>query len=85
MFSVQSVSFSVLINGSASTFFRPERGLRQGCPLAPLLFLLVVEGLSRAIIHAKDLGGLKCILIGGNVSLTHLLFVDDNILFTDGS
>ena len=43
------VSFSVLINGVASPFFHAERGLRQGCPLSPLLFLLVAKGLSRLL------------------------------------
>jgi hypothetical protein len=41
-----TVSFSVLINGSTLGFFRLGRGLRQACPLSPLLFLIVVEGIS---------------------------------------
>jgi hypothetical protein len=69
--------FSILINGSASAFFKPSRGLRQGCPLSPLLFLIIVEGLSRALIAAKRTSNLKDIIIGKMVNLTHLLFVDD--------
>jgi hypothetical protein len=46
---ISSVSFVVLINGATSPFFISERGLWQGCPLSPLLFLLVAKGLSRAI------------------------------------
>jgi hypothetical protein len=46
---IATVNFLVLINGSAKNFFRYERGLIQGCPLFPLLFLLVAEGLSRAL------------------------------------
>lgn len=41
---VSSATFVVLINGAASPFFKVERGLCQGCPLSPLLFLLVAEG-----------------------------------------
>jgi hypothetical protein len=43
---VVSSSFIVLLNGEAIEFFKSGRGLRQGCPLSPLLFILVMEGLS---------------------------------------
>lgn len=46
---ITNVSFSVLINGAATSFFHAECGLRQGCRLSPLLFLLIMEGLSRII------------------------------------
>ena len=84
MSSLTSVSFSVLINGVASSFFRSSRGLRQGCLLAPLLFLVVVEGLGRALLSAKDCGAYRGISFGNNISLTHVLFVDDIKMITDG-
>eukprot|EP01018_Ginkgo_biloba_P002192 Gb_33330 [translate_table: standard] len=68
-----------------SVFILPSRGLRQGCPLSPLLFLLVAEGLSRALGEAKRSGQLKGIKIGGSTYLTHLLFVDDILLFCEGT
>jgi len=82
---VTTVSFSVLINGAASPFFHAERGLRQGCPLSPLLFLLVAEGLSRAIIKAKNEGRFQGILVAPNLNISHLLFVDDVLIFCSGS
>eukprot|EP00253_Pinus_taeda_P010417 PITA_10417 len=82
---ISSVSFAVLINGSASTFFNSQRGLRQGCPLSPLLFLLVAEGLSRLIHKARREGKVKGIEVAINLFISHLLFVDDILIFTNGS
>jgi hypothetical protein len=81
---ITTVSFSVLINGSASHFFHLERGLRQGCPLSPLLFLLVVEGLNRAIGEARRNKTFSGIQIYRTLQITHLLFVDDALIFLWG-
>jgi hypothetical protein len=43
---VETVSFSVRVNGQFSEFFKPTRGIRQGDPISPYLFLLCEEGLS---------------------------------------
>ena len=85
MRSITSVSFSLLINGATSSFFRSGRGLRQGFPLAPLFFLIVVEGLGRAIITTKECRDLHGIYFGNNISLSHVLFVDDIVMIANGS
>jgi hypothetical protein len=82
---MQSISLAILVNGVAFSFFRPSRGLRQGFPLVPLLFLLVVEGPSHLINQAKYGGGVQGIHIGGRLYLSHVLFVDDILLFANGS
>eukprot|EP00253_Pinus_taeda_P020087 PITA_20087 len=82
---ITSPTFSILINGSASPFFHSERGLRQGCPLSPLLFLLVMEGLSRLMESAKSSGDIRGLRISELCSLTHLLFVDDVLILLDGN
>ena len=75
------VNFALLINGSPTHFFTASRGIRQGCPLSPLLFILVIEGLSLLIEDARRNGMVKGVKISKELSLTHLLFVDDVILF----
>lgn len=82
---VSTASFAVLINGVASSFFKAERGLRQGCPLSPLIFLLVVEGLSRFVKEAVRRGDLTGLILAKGIYLTHLLFVDDILLFCRGT
>jgi hypothetical protein len=46
---VSTASFSVLINGSPAGFFNSSRGVRQGDPLSPFLFVVVMEAFSRMI------------------------------------
>jgi hypothetical protein len=79
---VSTVQFSILINGSPSKTFRPQRGLRQGDPLSPYLFILCADVLSGLITKAQNnylIHGVK--IVPGAPEVTHLLFVDDIILF----
>jgi len=70
---LQSTSFVILINGSPTNFFRPSRGLRQGCPLSPFIFLLVVEALSRIIHNVKESRVIKGIKVSKSKEVTHTL------------
>eukprot|EP00253_Pinus_taeda_P010189 PITA_10189 len=81
---ITNVSYAVLINGAATPFFKGQRGLRQGCPLSPLLFLLVAEGLSQLIQKAKREGKVKGLEVAINLNISHLLFVDGILVFTNG-
>ena len=82
---LSSANFALLVNDTSSSFFPTSKGIRQGCPLSPLLFILVIEGLSLLIEDARTNGRIKGIIISPQLSLIHLLFVDDVILFDTGT
>jgi len=54
-------------------------------PSSPLLFIIIVEGMSKALIQTKISGSFKGIKIGSNIFISHLLFVDDILFFCDGT
>jgi len=84
-FYVSTVKFSILVNGVPSGFFPSSRGIRQGDPLSPLLFVVVMEALSRMLNASMLQGLLSGFLVGfmGNEALVvnHLLFADDTLIF----
>eukprot|EP00253_Pinus_taeda_P014312 PITA_14312 len=78
---VTTTNFSILLNGAPSRTFTPSRGLIQGNPLSPFLFILMMEGLGKAIKMANVEGqiqGIKLTLDGA--ANTHQQFVDDTML-----
>jgi hypothetical protein len=82
---VSSASFAVLVNGEATYFFRSGRGLRQGCPLSPLLFILVMESLSLLLKQIQRQGTINGIKVARITKILHILFVDDILLMTKAS
>jgi hypothetical protein len=83
---ISSTSFSILLNGSPFGHFSPERGLRQGDPLSPFLFILGVEVFSRLMFKEERNGSIKGLQIARNVSaIHHLLFVADLLIFGKAS
>lgn len=77
-----TVSYSVVLNGSKGESFKPSRGLRQGDPLSPFLFLICSEGLSsllRLAIVEDSIKGVRASRYGPPVS--HMFFADDCIIF----
>ncbi|KAL9674773.1 hypothetical protein QQ045_002972 [Rhodiola kirilowii] len=77
-----TVKLAVLVNGSPTKFFPLERGLRQGDPLSPFLFLLAAEGLSRIFNKASEAGKFEGVAwTETGERITHLQFADDTIIF----
>ncbi|XP_028077298.1 uncharacterized protein LOC114279272 [Camellia sinensis] len=66
------VHISILVNGSPTAEFRPQRGLRQGGPLSPFLFNIVAKGLNMLLGKALQMGLIKGATVGsnGNYDLT---------------
>ncbi|XP_024195894.1 uncharacterized protein LOC112199065 [Rosa chinensis] len=83
---VHSVTFSVLVNGKPSAFFTPSRGLRQGDPLSPYLFLFVSDVLSTLVQKACDIQWLIPLQITPSTpKISHLLFADDSLFFFEAT
>jgi len=79
---VTTVSYSVVVNGSPVGNIKPSRGIRQGDPISPYLFLICDEGLSALINRAEQasiISGVPTSPKGPEIS--HLFFADDSILF----
>ncbi|GAU45528.1 hypothetical protein TSUD_400750 [Trifolium subterraneum] len=82
MMCVSSVNYSVLMNSDRVGPISPGRGLRQGDPLSPYLFILVTECLTALIHQAVGRGDLHGVRIcRGAPEVSHLLFADDCFLF----
>jgi hypothetical protein len=83
---VESVKFSVRVNGHLSTAFSPTRGIRQGDPMCPYLFLICAEGLSSMLKYVGPQFLSKGIRVGIHAPwVSHLLFADDCLVFTQAS
>ena len=82
---ISTASFSVMFNGSPAGFFRSSRGLRQGDPLSPYLFVVGMEVLSCLIKRAVEGNFISGCRLGnredGEVVISHLLYADDSIIF----
>ncbi|KAH1097488.1 hypothetical protein J1N35_014409 [Gossypium stocksii] len=82
MSAISSSTMQVLWNGVPTSKFSPARGVRQGYPLSPYLFILCMEWLSHNIHSAIEIGNWAPIrLVHNGPPLSHLFFADDLILF----
>ncbi|XP_027098791.1 uncharacterized protein [Coffea arabica] len=79
---LRTVTYSFSINGEVKEYVIPGRGIRQGDPLSPYLFLLCSEGFASLLRQAagnKRISGMR--LCRQGPSLTHLFFADDSLIF----
>ncbi|WMV41945.1 hypothetical protein MTR67_035330 [Solanum verrucosum] len=86
-FCISSVKFSLIINGNTEGFFQSHRGLRQGDPMSPFLFLLAMEGLNHMFRIANANRWVKGFRAqsgrGVDLEVSHLLCVDDALILCE--
>ena len=84
---ISTIQFSVLINKSQADFFGSSRGLRQGDPLSPMLFLIMMKVFSRMLRRVEGASLIRGFKVEGRrvgeECVTYLLFADNTILFCD--
>lgn len=82
---ISTVGFLVLVNSSPAGFFQTQRGLRQGDPLSPFLFLLAMEGLNIMITTSNLKGWIRVFEVAregtDNMEVTHHQCADDTLIF----
>ena len=79
---ISTVTYSILVNGEPNGNITPTRGITQGDPIAPYLFLLCSEGLTgliRQAVQEKKIRGFS--LCKGGPKISHLFFADDSLFF----
>ncbi|XP_062076005.1 uncharacterized protein LOC133780148 [Humulus lupulus] len=82
---LKGTSYNLLMNGRIQGTFKGEKGLRQGDPMSPLLFVLIMEYLTRLLAHCSGKKGFGFHPMCKQLRLTNLCFADDLILFCKGN
>nr|GEW86600.1 RNA-directed DNA polymerase, eukaryota, reverse transcriptase zinc-binding domain protein [Tanacetum cinerariifolium] len=72
-----SIKASVLVNGSPTIEFLFHCGLKQGNPLSPYLFILIMKSLNMSFTRAIDEGVFKGVHLHGSTSISHLFYAND--------
>jgi len=83
---LESSSVSVLVNGSFTLEFYPNRGLHQGNPLAPFLFLIVTEGLAGVVRKPVEKNLVESLEVGvQKVKVNMLHYVNDTLFLCEAN
>ncbi|GJR94349.1 RNA-directed DNA polymerase, eukaryota [Tanacetum coccineum] len=70
---------SIIINGSPTEEFYFQKGLKQGDPLSPFLFILVMESLHLSFQRVVDAGMFKGVQLNPSLNLSHMFYADDAV------
>ncbi|XP_073117084.1 uncharacterized protein [Elaeis guineensis] len=78
-------TMAVLVNGSPTNWFQTSRGLRQGCPLSPYLYILCSDMLSLMFTQAVQWKLLRAYRVGAGLQVSHIFYADDLLLVNRAS
>ena len=81
---ITTPTFSVSVNGVSGGYYKSTKGLRQGDPLSPYLFVLAMEVFSRLLSSRFDTGYIAYHPKAEDINISHLIFADDVMIFFDG-
>ncbi|KAL9661586.1 hypothetical protein QQ045_026410 [Rhodiola kirilowii] len=79
---ISTAKFSVALNGGMEGYFSSNRGFRQGDPISPYLFTLIMEVLSKILSRESSSTNFKFHPKCVRINLSHLMFADDVIIFS---
>lgn len=82
---ITTTRFSVCINGELCGYFKGTKGLRQGDPLSPYLFVLAVEVFSQMLNRDYQIQKIGYHPMASDPHVSHLAFADDIMIFFDGT
>lgn len=80
---INNVHYSILINGRPKGKIKPNRGLRQGDPISPFTFVIVVDYLSKLLSKLQRNGTIKGVVFDNSCRLNYLLFTNDILIFIE--
>ncbi|KAA0034017.1 LINE-1 retrotransposable element ORF2 protein [Cucumis melo var. makuwa] len=80
---ISNVTYSIIVNGKPQGRIKANRGLRQGDPLSPFLFVIAMDYLSRLLSHLESTGAIKGVCLANDCNISHILFADDILLFVE--
>ncbi|KAJ3699752.1 hypothetical protein LUZ61_003457 [Rhynchospora tenuis] len=84
--SYKQARVTIKINGKGDGFIKPTRGLRQGCPMSPYIFIIAMEMMSRVLLKTHDEGRLKGVHVAKtSPAITHAIYADDLVIMGDSS
>lgn len=85
MMCVTTTKFSIRVNGGNYGYFEEKWGLRQGDPISPMIFVLVMEYRSRVLEKMSKLPDFRFHPMCKNLQLTYYTFADDLMIFCKGA